>query len=151
MENDDARAALDLVSRSDRKMVGQTGWPLWRHAAFGLVQALFVLAWGLPVAAMAATIVVAIAATSWIVHDDRRRYGMFVDGWSSSAARPATWASVALFVGALAILFAAGDGPNHWSPIVPIVTAVVFVGSTLLSIWWQKLYHADMARARSDG
>ena len=151
MDRNEAREALDAVARSDRRMVGHTRWPLWRHAAFGAVQAMLVLAWGVPLPAMAALIMLAIGAMFWIMRDDRRRYGMFVDGWSSDAARPATLAGVAIFLLGLAAIIFLGEGPNRWSPVVGVVTIIVFAGSTLLSLWWQKLYHDDMMRERGHG
>ena len=138
MDRNEALASLDAVRQTDRRIAERMQWPLWRHAAFGAVEALFVLGWGLPPAAMAACIVVAIAGMSWIVHDDRKRYGMFVSGYSSRAARPAIFLAVAVFLVGLGTIVVTG-GPNKWTPWVPIVTALVFVGETLASVWWQKL------------
>ena len=145
MDRNEARAALDAVHNTDKTMAGHMRWPLWRHAAFGAVQSLFLLGWGLPSAAMAACLVVAVAGLSWIVHDDRKRYGMVVSGISSPAAMPATWLAIAIFLAGLAVVILTG-GPNEWTPWVPVVTVLVFIGETLASLWWQKLAQADLRR-----
>ncbi|RIV85755.1 hypothetical protein [Aurantiacibacter zhengii] len=143
MDSEEARSALGAVRDTDRRMAKRMRWPLWRHAAYGAVQALLVLAWGLPVAAMAACIVVAFGALWWIIRDDRQRYGMFVSGYSSRAAQPALWLAFAIFLAGLAVVILTG-GPNTWSPLVAIVAIAVFIGETLASLWWQKLAQDDL-------
>lgn len=131
-------AALEAVRQTDQEMAGRMTWPLWRHAAFGALEALLLLGWGLPPAAMAACIVVALGGLWWIVRDDRKRYGMFVSGYGSRAARPALMLSFAIFFAGLATIVLTG-GPNEWTHWVPIVTGIVFIGETLASLWWEKL------------
>ena len=147
MDRDDAVEALHNVRQTDCALERRTRWPLWRHAAFGALEALLLLAWGVPLAAMAACIVIALVGLWWIVADDRRRYGMFVSGYSSRAALPATALAFAIVLGGLAVLIITG-GPNQWTPYVLPVVGAVFVGCTLASIWWEKLYRAEL---RQDG
>ena len=145
MDRNEALASLDAVRQTDQKMAGRMTWPLWRHAAFGALEALILLGWGLPPAAMAACIVIAIAGLSWILHDDRKRYGIFVSGYSLRAARPALWLAFAIFIAGLVAIVLTG-GVNEWTPWVPIITGLVFVGETLASVWWQKLAQEDLRR-----
>ncbi|MDG6077865.1 hypothetical protein E3U23_01455 [Erythrobacter litoralis] len=143
MDQNDAMKALDSVRETDRALERRARWPLWRHAAFGALEALLLLAWGVPLAAMAACIVIALGGLWWIVADDRRRYGMFVSGYSSRAALPATWLALAIVLSGLVALVLTG-GPNQWTPYVLPVVGTVFVGCTLASIWWEKLYRAEL-------
>ena len=143
MDRNEALASLDAVRQTDQKMAGRMTWPLWRHAAFGAIEALFVLGWGLPSPAMAACIVIAIAGMSWIYHDDRKRYGMFVSGASSRAARPAIWLAFAVVIAGLGAILLTG-GLNRWTPWVPVIVGSVFVLETLASLWWQKLAQEDL-------
>ena len=147
MDRNEALSALDAVEETDRRMAKRMTWPLWRHAAFGAVEAIMVLAWGLPTAAMGACFVIAIAGLSWIVHDDKKRYGMFVSGYSSRAARPAIWLAVAIYLVGAALIILTG-GPNEWTIWVPVATAGVFVGETLASLWWQKLAQDGLRNGR---
>jgi len=143
MDSTEARSALASTNTSNRKLAERARWPLWRHAAFGLLEALLLIAWGLPTAAMAACIVVALAGLGWIVTDDRNRNGFFVSGWSSKAAMPATISACIVFVGALALVLVTG-GPNQWTPIVPVAALFTFVGCTLSSLWWEKRYRQEL-------
>ena len=143
MDSTEARTALASTSISNRKLADRARWPLWRHAAFGFLEALLVIAWGVPTAAMAACIVLALAGLGWIAADDRKRNGFFVSGWSSKAAMPATVAACLIFIGALALVLMTG-GPNNWTPMVPVAALVTFVGCTFSSIWWEKLYRKEL-------
>ena len=149
MDSTEARAALASTDISNRKLADRARWPLWRHAAFGLLEALLLVAWGLPIAAMAACLVLAIAGLVWISTDDRNRYGFFVNGWSSKAAMPATIAACVVFLGAFALVMITG-GPNHWTPVVPLAAFITFVGCTLSSIWWEKLYRDELLSGDSE-
>lgn len=145
MDRNEAHEALERVRQMDRQMAGQMTWPLWRHAAFGAVEALLLLGLALDLAGMAACLVIALGALAWIIHDDRQRYGVFISGYSSRAARPAIFLAFAIFAaGVLAIMLT--GGMNQWSQWAPLIVGVVFVGETLASIWWQKLFHADLQR-----
>ena len=135
--------ALESVRQVDRALERRARWPLWRHAAFGALEALLLLAWGVPLAAMAACIVIALVGLWWIVADDRSRYGMFVSGYSSKAALPATELAFVIVLGGLVVLIMTG-GPNQWTPYVLPVVGAVFIGCTLASIWWEKLYRAEL-------
>jgi hypothetical protein len=143
MDSTEARAALASTNLSNRKLAERAQWPLWRHAAFGLLEALLLIAWGLPTAAMAACLVLALVGLGWIVADDRSRNGFFVSGWSSKAAMPATIAACVVFIGAFALVLLTG-GPNQWTPIVPLAAFITFVGCTLSSIWWERLYRKEL-------
>ena len=149
MDSNEARAALDKVGETDRRMAEQMTWPIWRHAAFGFIEALLLLGLALPLAGMAACLVIAMAGLSWIIHDDRARYGMFVSGYSSRAARPAIVLAFAIFAGGIAAIFFTG-GLNTWNSWTPVIVTVVFVGETLASIWWQALHQADLRRSGTD-
>lgn len=143
MDGENARTALRAANQSERRLAGKARWPLWRHALFGAVEALLVLAWGLPTAAMAACIVVAMALLGGIVADDRKRYGFYVSGWSSRAARPAALLAGAICLVGLAVIVLTG-GPNTWTPYVPIVAIGVLLGCTAASLWWERLYRAEL-------
>lgn len=145
MDSTEARTALASTSISNRKLADRARWPLWRHAAFGLLEAVLVIGWGLPTAGMFACIVLALAGVGWIVIDDRNRNGFFVSGWSSKGAMPATITACIVFLGALALVVMSGS-LNEWTPIVPLAALIVFVGCTVSSVWWEKLYRKELLR-----
>ena len=149
MDRNDARAALDAVKSTDRRMADRMKWPLWRHAAFGGIEAVFLLGLALPPAAMAACLVIATAGISIVIHDDRKRHGMFVSGYSSNAAKPALYLAFAILAAGLAAIILTG-GINQWTNWVPLIVVIVFVGETLASLWWQSLAQADLQAGGGD-
>lgn len=143
MDSTEARNALVSTDTGNRKLAERAQWPLWRHAAFGLVEALLLIAWCLPIGAMVTCIVLALAGLGWMVTNDRNRNGFFVSGWSSKAAMPATIAACVVFMGAFVLVLMIG-GPNQWTPIVPCAALFTFIGCTFSSIWWENLYRKEL-------
>ena len=148
MEREEAQAALEAVRNTDRQMAEKMSWPLWRHAAAGALQALFVITWATPMPFGALTMGLALAGIWLIGASDRKRHGMFVNGWSSKAARPAVLLAVAITLAGFVAIFFLGDGINRWTPFAPPVAGAVFVGVTLSSLWWQKLYQGELEAGR---
>ena len=149
MNPEEARLALENAHQSEVRLEQRTRWPLWRHAAFGAVEALVLLGYGLPYAAMAVCVALALGGLWLIVADDRRRYGMFVSGLTSRAARPAMWLACAIVMAGFVVLVRYGE-PNRWTPLVGFVAAIVLVGCTLASLWWEKLYRAELLQSRGE-
>lgn len=147
-QGNDPRSALAAVERTEHRLSDRMHWPLWRHLAAGLLQAMFVIAWALPTPSMALTVVLAAGVMGAIAASDRRRNGMFVTGMASRAALPAIGLAIVATLGGMAAVNWASGGVNVWTPaVLPIAAAVVLV-VTLASIWWERLYQAEL-RARA--
>ncbi|TMM46575.1 hypothetical protein [Qipengyuania marisflavi] len=145
----DPRAALDAVAQTDRRLAKRMHWSLPRHAAAGLLQALCVISWAVPIPLAIVTILLVVGGVVWISHSDRKRDGMFVNGWSSRAARPAFWLAIAATLAGFALLAWAAPGLHMWTPLGVPIALGVFVVVTASSIWWERLYHADLDRSAS--
>ena len=50
-----------------------------------------------------------------------------------------------VFVASIALVLMTG-GPNQWTPMVPLAALITFVGCTISSIWWEKLYREELLR-----
>ena len=145
MERHEALSALDAARHTDRRMATHMEWPLWRHVQAGALQALFVVTWTTPMPLAALFMAAALLGIFWIGRNDRKKFGMFVNGWSSEAARPAVLLAVAITLAGFGAVILLGDGINEWTPWgIPIALAVL-VGVTLASLWWQKLFLAELA------
>ena len=84
----DPRDALAAIERTEGRLATRMHWPLHRHAAAGVLQALFVVAWALPLPYMGALFAVAVAMMTLIAEADRKRDGMFVSGMVSKSGMP---------------------------------------------------------------
>ncbi|ANU07247.1 hypothetical protein A6F65_00937 [Paraurantiacibacter namhicola] len=144
MDRDEARSALDVARDTDRKMAQRLTWPLWRHALAGGLQALFVITFATPMPFAALLMAVALLGIFWIGANDRKRFGMFVSGWASEAARPSILAAIAITLAGFGAIMAVGEGINRWTPWAIPIALAVFVGVTLASLWWQKLYTQEL-------
>ena len=143
MDRNEADAALASARLSERKLADRAHWPLWRHAAFGALEALIVVGIGAPIGVFAACLVLACVGLWWIMQGDRRRDGFFVSGFSSRAALPATFlACLVVLAGVFAIVLT--GGLHLWTPLTPVVAGFVFLGCALSSIWWERLYRKDL-------
>lgn len=146
METENARDALAAVRTSEATFASKARWPLSRHAAYGLIQTMGVLAIGVP-QELTPVIIVAFGLSLWLmIRGDRKRDGFFVNGFSSKRATPAIiLAAVVAGSGMIALILA--DAAFRWSLISLVVAAIVFVGCTLASLWWEKLYQSELQEA----
>ncbi len=117
----EARAALDSIDDVQRDLaLKATYCPPWRHAAFGAVMALLVLGQGFDIAIMAPLFAVAMLAVVLLVADDRRRYGLFINGYRKGRTLPVT----------LALLGA----------------AIAFGVAVAASIAWSRIYRRELLK-----
>lgn len=144
MDRDEARAALNGMDDVTRKYATEgPEYPAWRYAAFGLMMALIVLSQGFGSALKAALFVTAMAMLVWMLRDDRRRYGVFVNGYRKGRTLPMTIALVGfvlLAMGAEIYAYA-----NDWAVAAKLAIAgAVFVVATLASVWWTRIYQREL-------
>jgi hypothetical protein len=145
----DPRDALAAIERTEGRLATRMYWPLHRHAAAGVLQALFVVAWALPLPYMGALFAVAVAMMTLIAEADRKRDGMFVSGMVSKSGIPAIVVAIALTLGGIAAVTWFAGGPGMWHIAAVPVAIVVAVGVTLASLWWEKLYQAELRREQA--
>ncbi len=143
MDRNEALASLDAVRHTRGKLAQRTVWPFWRHAAFGLLEAIFIFGLSLPITGMIAAALVAVAIMAWIVHDDKKRYGMFVSGWQGKKPRLVTMALVVFAIG-MAIISWGARGQAVPSVAATGAALAMFVVCTAGSLWWQKLYRQEL-------
>lgn len=142
----DPHETLAAIGRTEGRLATRMHWPFYRHAAAGVLQAVFVVGFALPPLYMMGSFVVAFAFMTAIMQTDRKRDGMFVSGTVSKAGIPALAASVILTLGGMAAVTWFGGGPGNWTPAVVPIAMVVAIGVTLASLWWERLYQAELKR-----
>lgn len=140
-EAEQARAAIAAMNTASARLAARTRWPLWRHAAVGVMMGLLIAAqaFGSPVriAADAAVIVAALV----LVRRDRTVDGMFVNGWRKGRTLAVTLLMIAGVLGALIMV-------RRLAPFDPVVLAgialAVMIWTTALSYLWQAVYQREL-------
>ncbi|MXO58240.1 hypothetical protein GRI89_01605 [Altererythrobacter salegens] len=139
----EARAMLDSVGATRAQLAALGNCPPWRHAAFGGIIGLLVTGVGFPIQIQTATLCVAMGGLVLVGKSDRRRYGMFVNGYRKGATRPFTFA---LLVAMLALIVAqiwlrendAAAG-THFA-----VGLAAFLIGTGCSVIWNRIFRREM-------
>jgi drug/metabolite transporter (DMT)-like permease len=142
---EEARAALASVSATRAQLAALGPCPPWRHAAFGVVMALLVGGAGFELPVQVACMVVALGGTAFIVSYDRRRYGVFINGYRRGATRPVI---AVLLVAILALLVAQiyfrDHGAAPWVRFA--IGALAFVVAVVGSVIWSRTFRREMER-----
>jgi hypothetical protein len=139
----EARAALESVGATRAQIAAMGLCPPWRHAAFGAVMSLLILGLGFPLGIQVACLCLAMGLMVLIVVHDRRRYGMFINGYRRGATLPV---SGALLVAMLALIVLQirlrEQGVETWVPIA--VAGLAFVVAVTGSVWWSRVFRREM-------
>jgi cobalamin synthase len=139
----EARAALDSAAAARARIAALGLCPPWRHAAFGAVMGLLILGLGFPLAVQTACTVVAMGGVALIATYDRKRYGMFVNGYRRGATRRVI---AVLLVAMMALIVVQirlrEQGVETWVPIA--VAALAFAVATACSVWWARVFRREL-------
>lgn len=148
MDKSEAQSALDAVKDTDRLMAQRMTWPLWRHAIFGVMMALLLLALALPVGMQIPVIGLVLLLVVLVVRDDKKRHGMFVSGYQKGRTGWVLAAQAALLLAALVVTLIWLDEPLE-SLLFWVMAATLLVASTVLSVIWEKVYRTDLEEGRA--
>ena len=139
----EARAALDSAAAARAQIAALGLCPPWRHAAFGAVMSLLILGLGFPLGIQVACLCLAMGLMVVIVVHDRRRYGMFINGYRRGATRPVV---AALLVAMMALMvvqvYLREQGVETWVPIA--VAGVAFVVAVAGSVGWARVFRREL-------
>jgi drug/metabolite transporter (DMT)-like permease len=141
----EARAALDSTAAARAQIAALGLCPPWRHAAFGGIMALLVGGLGFELPVQIGCTVLALAGVAFVASYDRRRYGVFVNGYRRGATRPVV-AALLLAVIALMVLqiYLREHGAAPWAPFA--VTAAAFAVAVTGSVQWSRAFRREMER-----
>jgi uncharacterized membrane protein YjjP (DUF1212 family) len=140
----EAQAALDSMAEAQRELARSVPkYPLWRHAAFAAVMAALVLGQGFGQPWQVLLLVFPMAAVAWLVADDRKRYGVFVNGYRKGRTLPVTLTLVALMLGAMGGEIYARI--NDLGVAVKLaIAAFAFAVALVMSLWWTRIYDREL-------
>lgn len=144
MNPDEARAALDSMKAAERDLaLSGPKYPLWRHAAFAAVMATLVLGQGFAAPLQILFIVFPLVALALLVNDDRKRYGLLVNGYRKGRTLPLTLMLVALMLGAMGVEIYARF--NDLGIGVKLgIAGFAFVVALTASLWWTRIFDREL-------
>ena len=146
MEATEAAAALSAMQESRARLAAAANCPPERHLAFAGLLGGLVAAQAAPPTITMMLEAVFVVGVALVVIWDRRRTGMFINGYRAGRTRPLTFAMLfmALALGALGVWLKHGLG-LVWAPVVcgVAVTAVAY----MMSAVWQRIYRRELRDA----
>lgn len=144
MNSAEAAQSLEAMRVSREKLAAAAGCPPERHAAFALALGALVASQAAPVWGVFATEAVVLAAIPLVILWDRRRTGMFINGYRNGRTRPLTFAMLgfALALGALGVWLKLAHGV-WWAPLP--CGAAVAAGAWWASSRWMRIYRRELS------
>ena len=143
METLDARSALEAKQYAEAQMARAATCPPWRHAVFGLLMGGLVATPAFELPIRIALLVILLATIPIIINSDRKRMGMFINGYRRGKTRVVAIGILIVELSLYAISVVRGlDHNDHVTPLVlGVVGAVIgVVGSKL----WQRVFVREM-------
>ena len=143
MDHLEALSALDAKKSAEAQMARAANCPPWRHAVFGLMMAGLLAGPAFDFPIRTAVLVVCLACIPIIIQSDRKRMGMFINGYRRGKTRIVTFGILAVWIGLYAASVYYGlELHNRQLPLV--IAAIGFVVCTAGSVLWQRVFVSEM-------
>jgi hypothetical protein len=143
MDSTEAAAALSAMQDSRARLAAAANCPPERHLVFaGLLGGLVAAQAATPFVTMALEALIALGVGLVFVWD-RKRTGMFINGYRAGRTRPMTFSllAMALSLGALGVWLKMSYG-IVWAPV--LCGVVVGVAAYFMSAAWQNIYRREL-------
>src|SRR5580765_4671073 len=143
METFDPRSALEAKQFAEAQMARAATCPPWRHAVFGLMMGGLVASPAFDMPIRISILVVLLALIPIIIHSDRKRMGMFINGYRRGKTRVVAIGILIVELSLYAVSVV--RGLNHQDHVTPLVlgAAGVLIG-ILGSMLWQRVFVREM-------
>ena len=139
---EDARAALAAKGQAERDLAKAADCPPWRHAVFGAVMGALVASPALPLPLRFGVLVLVLLSIAAIVASDRRRTGMFVNGYRRGKTLIVTGVMLVVLTGLYLASARAGIAGDSEMPL--LLGAIAFVAAITGSVVWQRVFVAEL-------
>jgi len=143
MMQEEARLALAAKSAAEQDIARMSLCPPWRHAAFAGLMATLVALPAAPIPLRFGLLVLVFVAMGLIVRSDRRRLGVFINGYRRGKTRRVTFPMlvIVLLLYFASSYFALTRGLPAISLALAVAAFVVgYVGSTI----WQRVFVREL-------
>lgn len=143
MDHLEALNALDAKRGAEAQMAKAAHCPPWRHAIFGAIMAALVASPAFDFPVRTGILVAVLACIPIIIRSDRKRMGMFINGYRRGRTRWVTFGLLALWlpIYVLATYYAL---ELHERRMPLILSALTFALATGGSIIWQRVFVREM-------
>ncbi len=143
MERSEALTALDAKRQAEAQLARAATCPPWRHAVFGLLMGGLVAAPAVPLPARFAVLIAILAAVPIIIHSDRKRMGMFINGYRRGKTRLVAFGILAVELGLYGVGLYLGDTMHD--RLIPLLLGLVgFVIGVAGSKLWQRVFVSEL-------
>lgn len=146
MDKTEAQAALAAMNEARAHVALVAECPPWRHAAFGAVMAAPVMALGVGQPIQSVLFAGSMIGVLLIARDDRRRTGMFVNGYRKGRTRVVSFGLLAVFLVMIAgEVWLRESGAALAYRIA--LAALSFVVAVWFSVVWSRIFKREMEEA----
>ncbi|MDP9086044.1 MAG: hypothetical protein M3N02_04660 [Pseudomonadota bacterium] len=140
---DEAVAALDAKKSAERQLAYAAECPPWRHAIFGLLMGFLVSTPAFPFEVRMVILAVILAGIGLIIRSDRKRMGMFINGYRRGRTRLITFPMLAIVL--LLYAYSCYLGLDRGDTVTPLFLALAaFAVSVIGSIIWQRVFVSEL-------
>lgn len=143
MDQTEAVSALAAKRAAEAQIARAATCPPWRHLVFGLLFGGLIASPAFDFPLRMAILVVILCSLPVIIQSDRKRLGMFINGYRRGKTRVVT---VGILVVEMALYFVSVvrglDHNDHLTPLLLGVVAVIvgYIGSVI----WQRVFVREM-------
>jgi len=143
METFEAQWALDAKHLAEAQMAKAATCPPWRHALFGLMMGGLVASPAFETTIRFAILAGLLCLIPMIIHSDRKRMGMFINGYRRGKTRIVAIGVLIVELSLYAVSVVRGfDHHDHVTPLL-LGIAGVLIG-TIGSVIWQRVFVREM-------
>lgn len=147
MDRNDALAALGAGDGAKAALARAADCPPWRHAAFGGTMGMIILSGGLKPPLSFVLLALSFASIAAIVVADRRRMGMFINGYRKGATRPLTFVLLGVMVVIAWAEFHAREAGLSIATRIALALLAAAI-ATAMSVAWQRTFRREMGLGR---
>jgi uncharacterized membrane protein len=143
MESSEALSALDAKRHAEAQMARAATCPPWRHAVFGLLMGALVASPAFDTTIRTTILVLILCCLPIIVHSDRKRTGMFINGYRRGKTLLVTFGILAVELSLYFVSLVRGlEHHDHGTPLLlgALAVAIGIAGSLI----WQHVFVREM-------
>ena len=140
--HEEAVAALDAKKSAQARLAAAANCPPWRHGVFALLMGGLVYSPVIPIPARFGLFALIFVAIGLIIQSDRRRLGMFINGYRRGKTRLVVFPLLAIELGFCFWSFTLAEAGDRKTPIILALSmiAIGYAGSVL----WQRVFVREM-------
>ena len=140
---EEARLALGAKGDAERALAAAAQCPPWRHLAFGLLMGGLIASPALPLVPRFMLLALILCAIGLIVRSDRRRLGVFINGYRRGKTRVVAIGTLVVELGLYYI--SVGRALDHGDKVTPLILGLAGIAiGTAASFLWQRVFSREL-------